>query len=487
MARRVTQAEVSSVKKTINPYSQPCFSTYTMHYSHGGGYYLYDHNLNLISADHSTGDSSYGSFRSYTTSASQFFENMNSYPSIRTEDTPSSSSDRASGTNQIGYLGHMSHLRGCAYGNFGGWNASSQHNGTERRSRGFRDVCPIINETHQDYAIFGHHAGTSGTWFYVGQRSASNYWTMVENGPGTGGRGILIPTQSSGGQGMYGSICYNKKTKKLLVMESNGSFGHTPVVWNNVPDLRQIAHNRSREVYKDLGDSYTAHPSQQGYLHDYFQDSSNCTVYTQNNFNTNSYSGQGEANWRSIPVLNDDGSITVFHQMPSHGALVYRWNASGNPTGVDWNASWTTSYGYEQGSRFGAHWQVTSDGSYIMAGCCSYYYGAGAYFAAIRVSDGKFLRFQTNDSTYGRHWWPVGKSDMGWSYNANTDGGRGLYFRTVNLPMEFAVRGDGADMSLDSHWTDYTLECGHYSTSYPVIIPAQYDTALFSAPHLPED
>ena len=72
MARRVTQAEVASVKKTINPYSQPCFTTYTMHDSHGGGYYLYDHNLNLISADHATGGSSYGSFRSQSEVGSNF-------------------------------------------------------------------------------------------------------------------------------------------------------------------------------------------------------------------------------------------------------------------------------------------------------------------------------------------------------------------------------------------------------------------------------
>lgn len=487
MARRITQAEVSSVKKTINPYSQPCFATYTMNYSHGGGYYLYDHNLNLVTAHHGTGDSSYGSYRTYTTAASQFFEETNSYPSIRTEDTPGGSSDRASGCNQIGYLGHMSHLRGCAYGNHGGWNASSRHNGTERRSRGFRDVCPIVNETHQDYAIFGHHDGGNGTWFYVGQRSASNYWAICENGPGAGGRGIRIPPQSSGGQGMYGSMCYNKKTKKLLVMESNGSFGMTPVIWNNIPDLRNIAHNKSREVYKELGDSYTAHPGQQGYLYDYFQTASNATVYTQNNFNTNSYSGEGEANWRCIPVLNDDDSITVFQQTPSNGAIVYKWDNTGTPSGVLYNPTYTTSYGYEQGAWYGSRWQVTSDGSYIMACCPSYHYSSGAMFAAIRVSDGKYLRFQTNDSTYGRHFWPIGKSDMGWSYNGNTDGGRGLYFRTVNLPMEFAVRGDGNDMNLDSHWTDYTLECGTYSTSYPVIIPAQYDTALFSAPHLPED
>ena len=486
MARRVTQAEVASVKKTINPYSQPCFTTYTMHDSHGGGYYLYDHNMNLISADHATGGSSYGSFRSQSTAASQFFENMNSYPSIRTEDTPASSSNRGSGLNQVGYLGHMSHLRGCAYGNFGGWNASSQHNGTSRRAHAFRDVAPLVNETHQDYAIYLHHNGTSGTYIYLGERSASRYYAICQNGPGGPGRGILIPPQSSGGRGMYGSGCYNAKTKKLLIMESNGSYGHTPVVWNNVPDLRQFAHYKTEETYSEFTQTYSALTENRGKLYDYFQDSNNRTVYTQNNFNTNSYSSPDESNWRCIPVLCDDGSITVFHMCPSHGAIVYKWDSNGTPQGVQWSGSWTTSYGYEQGDWYGARWQVTSDGKYLMAYCPSYHYSSGAYVAAIRVSDGKFLRFQTNDDTYGRHIWPVGKSDFGWSYNANTNSGRGLRFRTVNLPTEFAIRNDDTDFSLDSHWTDYTLECGHYSTSYPYCIPAMYDTSLFATPHLPE-
>jgi len=483
MARRLSTITTASVKKTINPYSQPCFATYTMHHSHGGGYYLYDHNLNLISADHGTGDSSYGSFRTYSTSASQFFESSNSYPDIQTDDTPSQSTNRGSGLNYVGYLGHISHLRAGVYGNFGGWNCSGNQNGSEYRAYAFRDVAPIVNETHQDYAIFSQHNSTTGTLLHVGQRSATMYYNKIFNG--TWGGRVNIPAASSNGRGMHGSVCYNRKTRKLLVMESNGSYGLTPVIWNNVPDLRLIAHNRATEEYKTLGDSYTAHTSNVGYLHDYFQNTANRTVYTVNSFNTNTYSSTQEANLRCIPVLNDDDSVTVFQMTPGDGCLVYKWSSAGAPSGVLYRGSWTTSYGYEQGIRFGARWQVTSDGKYLFGYCPSYYYGSGAYISAIRVSDGKFLRFTTQDQTYGRSCCPIGKSDMMWVYSANTNSGNGLYYRTVNLPHEFAIRNDGAIFNLDSHWMNTTLECGTYSTAYPYIIPALYDTALFTEPHLP--
>ena len=488
MARRISITEQASVKKTINPYSQPCFTAYALNHSHGGGFWMYDHNLNLITGDHGDGSYSYGSFRTHSTSASQFFESSNNYPDTQSDWTPSSSSDRLGGTNSTGYLGHQSLMRGCTYGNFGGWAGSGSNNGRNPRSHAFRECAPLVNETHQDYAMFTQHNGSSGTWLYLGPRSCLQYYDRIHHG--TWGHRVNIPAQSSGGQGMYASACYNAKTRKLLIMESDGSFNMRPVVWNNVPDLRYIAHHGSTHTYGEsssYGEQFPAHNNYEGSLHQYFQDSSNCTVYTSNNFNTNSYSGEGEANWRCMPILNDDDSITVFHMMPSWGALVYRWNSSGTPTGTAMADSWTTSYGYEQGVEFGYRWQVSSDGKYIWGYCPSYYYPSGIYIAMIRVSDGKFLKWQNNDSTYGFQSAPLGKSDMIFFGCYNTDSGNGAHFRTVNLPLEFAVRDDATTLNLGSHWMNYTLECGHYSTSYPAFIPSLYDTSLFSESHLVPD
>lgn len=483
MARRTSAVATATTKKLTNPYSQPAFTVYGMHHSHGGGYWCYDHNMNLINAEFGDGSYSYGSFRTHSTGASQFMETINSHQEQQTDNTPSSSNDRACATNMVGYLGHQSQARTGMRASIGGWQGSNSNEGRGRRGVAFRDVGTLVNETHQDYAIFGDHNGTNGTWLTTTSKSAILYYATMHNGR-TGHR-VLIPCQSAGGQGMYGVICYNAKTKKLLVLESNGSFGHTPVIWHDVPDLREFAHHGADYHYRNLNESYTGHGENLGELRDYFQDSSNCTVYTQNNFNTNTYSGAGEANWRSVVILNDDNSINCFTMTPGDGAVIFGWDSSGTPSGVKKRFSWTTSYGYEQGSGFGARWTVTSDGKYLAAYCASYYYSSGMHMGLFRISDGKYLTFQTNDSTHGRYMIPLGKSDMLWGYTHNTDSGRGLLYHNVSVPHEFAVRDNGTDMALDNYWSDYFLEAGTHSTCYPVIIPALYDTALFNDQNLP--
>lgn len=483
MARRISTIQSATSKKLTNPYSQPAFTCYGMNHSHGGGYWSYDHNMNLINSDFGDGSHSYGSFRTHSTGSSQFFEQTSSHSEIQTDNTPSSSSDRAAGTNMIGYLGHQSHARASSRSSIGGWAGSNGNGGRDRRGVGFRDCGVIVNETHQDYAIFGRHAGTSGTYLHCGLRSAHGYYTKMQNG--TSGFEILIPPRSPGGRGVYGGICYNPKIKKLLVIESDGSYNHRAVIWNNVPDLRQFAHLGANYAYSGLGDSYSAQTGGRGLLYDYFQTSSNATVYTINNFNTNSYSGADEANWRPVPILNDDLSVNVFTMTPSDGALIYGWNADGTPTGVKKRFSWTTSYGYGHGSGFGSRWTVTSDGKYVAAYCPSYYYQSGAHVGLFRVSDGKYLTFQTNDSTHGRYILPIGKSDMVWGYTHNTDSGRGVLLHTVNIPQEFSIKNNGDEIPLDNYWMDYYFEAGTHSTCYPVIIPAHYDTSLFNDQNLP--
>ena len=106
-ARRISTADVATQQKTINPYSQPCFTTYACNHSHGAGYYQYDHNMQIISADHGTGSSSYGSFRSHTTTASEFFEDSSSYSSTQSNEASSSNGSWYNAhLFTVGYLGH---------------------------------------------------------------------------------------------------------------------------------------------------------------------------------------------------------------------------------------------------------------------------------------------------------------------------------------------------------------------------------------------
>jgi hypothetical protein len=507
MARKLTTASVASQQKTINPFSQPCFTTYALDNGGGGGYYQYDHNFNIVAADHGDGGGGgYGSFRSYSTTASEFFEDSGSYTSTVTNTSTSSNAGwYVAHTCMVGYLGHMSHSSpGSGAGNMGGWNMSGRDNGTSYRAYGFRDVCPIVNESHQDYAIFSSVSGGTAPQLVFTTRSATDYYSRMFNGQYT--QKTTLPrnyTNRAGSaenfESTHGGCCYNKKTNKFLVMytTSNGRF--KPVVYNNVPDLREFSHNNSK-IYNESMSGQSEGNSNSSF-HEYFNNSANITEYQQIDTNTayNNYSSTNESRYRPIPFLCDNGDIVVFVQTPSSGAQWYRWKGSDQQHDQrqtdgtlsqnghhHHNYTHTTSYGYEQGRQYGARWQVSSDGKFAWAWCSSYYYGSGAFVMMIRISDGKLLRYQSNDSGDGRQCFPLGVNSMGWVKTANGDGGAGLRIGAIDIKYEMDSRAYGDNVSLDACLATHTFECGYYSTTYPCCIPAKYDTSLFcSTPHMP--
>jgi len=506
MARKLTTASVASQQKTINPYSQPCFTVYSLHHSHGGGYYQYDHNFNIVAADHGTGDSSgFGTWRTYTTSATEFFESSSSYNSTQTSSNASSNASWiVAHTPMVGYLGHMSHSSGgSGAGNMGGWVMAGRDNGSSYRSFGFRDVCPIVNETHQDYAIFSGAAANTEPVLMFLKRSATEYYNMRHNGRYS--QETVLPRQYEDRDGnaenyhsTYGGCCYNKKTNKFLVMYTTSSGRFKPVVYNNVPDLREFSHKNSK-IYSE-STSGQSDQNNNSSLYEYFHNSANITEYQQIETWT-TYNNAGsidEARYRPICFLCDNGDIVAFVQYNA-GVNFWRWKGSDQTHDqrqtdgqlsqnghYHHQMSWTTLYGYEQGRQFGSRWQVSSDGKFAWAYCASYYYGAGAYVMMVRISDGKLLRYQTNDSGDGRHPFPIGPSSMGWGNTANGDGGAGMRIGAIDLKYEMDKRDYGSDLGLDGVYMAYNFECGHYSTTYPCLIPAKYDTSLFcSEPHMP--
>ena len=503
MARRITTVSTATQQKTINPYSQPCFTTYALNHSHGGGYHCYDHNMNIVSHTHGTGSSSYGEFRTHTTSATEFFESSNSYDSTQTNDSAHTRSGwHATFTHNVGYLGHVGHMgNGGRSGNVGGWVAAGRNNGSSYSSYAFRDCCAIVNERNQDYAIFMLHHGQDQAELMVGQRSATTYWHLRHQTQRTNRARIPHTWEDSNGadnyndsyRSLYGAGCYNAKTEKFVVIYGNpGNNGMwKPIVYNNCPNLRKIANDS--EIFSTDAITGRGWNDSSNILHTYFQDKSNATQYDMPSWSGyNNLSGHDEARYRNTPVMCDNGKVVVMTMIPHWGSILQRWNADGTyESGNDYTygMSWTTSYGIEQGHHYGGRWQCSSDGRYLWHYCPSYYYGCGAYLYCVRVADGKFLRFQTNDSNYSRQPFPWGKSGIGWFKGENTDGGNGHWIGLLELDYYFAYKNDGEEIPMDGHFHRYHFEPGTYSTAYGCIIPCMYDTSLFTddinAPKLP--
>lgn len=474
MGRSLTQVAQTSSGGGIahhpeDPYTQPCFSVWSMEYSDGGGgFFMYDHNLNSISKYRGDGNQAYSNYRTYGTSASEFMQNYHGWTGWQTTSTMSSNSERPSGTSFSGYLGHTHFTPASKHSSSGGW-VRNANNGYEYAGRAFRDCNVLVNETRQDYAFFTKHEGGSHRNFLM-PRSANQYWNEDQYG-----QHARFTTSCQWSQSMYGGACYNAKTKKVCWMETNTSYQFRPVIYSGVDDLRRMAHNG---IYDTETESRGDKSWNDSDIKDYFNDSNNRVIYdTSSSKPTNQTS---EDNYRCITILCDDDTVVMFQMIPSYGAWCHRWNSSGNSEGNIWSSGWTTSYGYEQGNRYGARWVASSDGRYIFAYCASYYYGSGIYYTAVRVSDGKCLHGYYHDSSYGYPVCPIGKSNFIMFPTWNTDGAPGVYYCMMDMERWFHDYTDTTQLSPWNWHSSWMIDGAYYSTSYPAIIPAQYDTALFN-------
>ena len=69
-----------------------------------------------------------------------------------------------------------------------------------------------------------------------------------------------------------------------------------------------------------------------------------------------------------------------------------------------------------------------------------------------------------------------------WIPKEYTDGGYGMYHTITNMDQQFAERSDGDRISphMFTGESHSTIETAYHSTSYPALIPAMYNTHLFT-------
>lgn len=465
----VVQQQTASGGTYRDPWKMPCFAVWSMEHSNGGGgFFLYDHNLQSIKNVRGNGSNHYGSYRTYNDQASEFMQNYASHQHYETTGDASSNSERPSLTSFVGYLGHVTFTQ-AAEGSDGGW-VKCGPSGANRSGQGFRDVNVIVNETKQDYAWFTTHSG-GNHHLRFSQRSATTYHSDYESGYGG-----YINVGCAWSQSMYGGSCYNKKTDKICFMETNTGHQFKPIIYSNVPDIRTIATNYN-PYYKvtQRNDGYSEHTV--GELYDFFNNSGNRVEYASSSGKP--HNNTNEDNYRCITVLCDNDRVVMFQMIPHYGCWTCRWDTNGNSEGNVWSASWTTTYGYESGDKFGVRWQVSSDGKYVFAYCPSYYYGCGIMGVLVRVSDGKLLYTHHNDSSYGHQPCPIGKSDFLMARQVNSDGGEGMYYRVIRTEREFHRLNDTNNFNSQDNMRTRMIDTPFYSTAYPGLIPAYYDTSAF--------
>ena len=223
-------------------------------------------------------------------------------------------------------------------------------------------------------------------------------------------------------------------------METNDSYTFQPFVWSNCPNLRSYAH--SQNWYQGQTEQNAARDISNSTLSTYFNTTSNRSPASGSGSygqSTGKPTNQTTEDQRRGHLVLCDNDRIVFHQMiPSYGSWTGRWNSpsvdgNGNCQGSIRSTSWTTSYGYEQGTRYGARFTQTSDGRYVAMYCPAYYYGAGIMITIVRVSDGKSLHTTWTTSSESVIPCPFGKSNFLMVSSRNTDGGQGVRFTQFNF------------------------------------------------------
>ena len=454
---------ILSTYQPSNPYRQPCFAIWSNNGSFGG-FSTFDHNYNCIGRM-IYNDSAYGASRMRSTGAPEIFDTYGGTQHNLTNFVASSNGDMCKGTASCGYLGNISISMGDGFsGDLTGTTGYQTY-----RAVGFRDCATIVNEVDQRYAIWWENAQMT-----VGPRSAN--WYAYNRQILNSNRTNVSNKQSGYGSTKYGMASYNAKTNQLAVVEANGGYGFRPTVYNNVPRLAKYFDN----IYFGLADQATARAATtEGTLYDHFNNASNYTTSyaAATGKPTN---GSTEDLQRGIIVMCDDGKIVMFQMISSWGFWTHRWNANGTAAGNIISNSWTTSYGIDQGTRFGARWCVSSDGRYVMAWCASYYYGSGYWAVLIRVSDGKTLYDFNQDSTYGYQFCPIGPSSFHCMRDVNSDGGSGCYAQHIDADYMMNTSADLARVNFGRSNLTQLRGGNFWSTDYPAIIPLIYDTKMFA-------
>jgi hypothetical protein len=180
-------------------------------------------------------------------------------------------------------------------------------------------------------------------------------------------------------------------------------------------------------------------------------------------------------------IMDDLGNIGLVRFTPSAG-LVY---AIMLKAGAGWNSpvtyetlAATTSYGYEQGNRYGIRSNVTWDNKWVASYAPYYFYGSGVNVFFVDSSDClKYYRYSNTSTSVGFQFAPAKESGFVIGISDNADGTVGMRHDFIDLqaiknsgfmPDGFAISNGEAISSITNRI--YSIDTGYNSTNYPCII-----------------
>jgi hypothetical protein len=274
----------------------------------------------------------------------------------------------------------------------------------------------------------------------------------------------------------YGSVGYNERTGTVVVIEAkDGSNNYRLHRWINTGEGRSL--NQS---------NYKA-----GMLHRFFSEARN-GLTTNGTASYNSYDFQWQANssqnytesrYRMRVIVGDNGIIGMQRFVPSNITHYATFTPSSGVLTTSYNTiSNTTSYGMEQGNKYGARHMITWDNNWVAAYNVYYYYGSGmnVFFLDTRDPRNYFVG-QYADTSNGCSLIPFNKNKFVWTYHvSNADGTSGMRITIIDLEgpsktgrtMNTTI-SNGANIDLSKNIMNGIFDTKYTSTNYPLLLPVQ--------------
>ena len=418
----------------MDPWKKPAFAIVSMVSSGPWGTLLHNHYLQEITRYHTAVGTG--------TLGTEFFNN--GYYSFGITNSYASSNSTSYGdiTSRCGHLGHLALNVGPTGEMLG---RSPSVGGTALRNVGVW----VNNKTNKNLALFmeNQYVSVASRAVMPGSQMSKESWQYAWSSDRFYAQNDFTTYNK------FGMIGYNEKTRSLVINENrNGSTSMRLHVYTNVapfdinaPDSKSWWDNNILEAN-----------------HTFFDWTASSASYT-------------ESQYRAVVTPCDDGKITIVRMEPNNYCMLDRFTPDGlgsytkEPTHT---LASTTTYGIETGIYYGLRFQISNDGKYVICYQPYYYYGAGVELFMIRVSDGKYVYLQHQDSSYGRSFAPVRDSDFMLSYSPNSDSGYGIYMSHIDTKNIFDVIADKGDMSSKvPGFNTYIFDNAYHSTNYPYIVP----------------
>jgi hypothetical protein len=199
------------------------------------------------------------------------------------------------------------------------------------------------------------------------------------------------------GQGVtYGSVGYNDRTRTLVVIQTiDANNNYRMHIWKNEGTDRSL---NSDNYYPGTLAAFLRE-AKTGLL-DAGQ-GAGVVSYAFRDFQWQANNSQSydESRYRMRVVVGDNGIIGMARMVPSNVSQYATYNPATSQLTTSFNTiGLTTSYGIEQGQRYGMRHNITWDNNWVAAYNAYYYYGAGmnVYFIDTRDPRNYFTGQQGN-------------------------------------------------------------------------------------------